>query len=54
MEDYQLGKDASFEEGLVKEWRKYLPGGRKHHLWLAYIHDVPWPEDRSDITVVKT
>ncbi len=32
----KLGKDTSFGEGLIKEWRKYLPGGSKHHLWLAY------------------
>ena len=32
----ELGKDASFEEGLIKEWRKYLPGGSKHHLWLRH------------------
>ena len=32
----QLGKDTSFEEGLLKEWRKYLSGGSKHHLWLAH------------------
>ena len=30
----QLGKDASFEEGLIKEWQKYLAGGNKHHLWV--------------------
>jgi len=34
----KLGKDPSFEEGLVKEWRKYLPGGSKHQLWVAYSH----------------
>ena len=27
----KLGKDCSFEEDLLKEWRKYLPGGRLHH-----------------------
>jgi len=35
----QLGKDASFEKELVKEWRKYLPGGSKHNLWLAYSRE---------------
>jgi len=32
----ELGKDSSFEEGLVKEWRRYLPGGAKHYRWIAY------------------
>ena len=32
----ELGKASSFEEGLVKEWRRYLPGGDKHYLWVAY------------------
>ena len=32
----RMGKDASFEEGLVKEWRRYLKGGDKRHLWVAY------------------
>lgn len=32
----KLGKNHSFEDGLVKEWRKYLPGGSKYHLWVAY------------------
>ena len=32
----RLGKDTSFEEELVKEWERYLPGGKKHHLWAAY------------------
>ncbi|MBA7607946.1 hypothetical protein ES703_15116 [subsurface metagenome] len=31
-----LGKDASFERELVKELKRYLPGGDKHHLWAAY------------------
>ena len=31
-----MGKDASFEEGLVKEWKRYLPGGDKHYLWVNY------------------
>ena len=35
----KLGKDSSFEEGLVKEWKKYLPGGSKHHLWLDYSRE---------------
>ena len=35
----QLGKDSSFEEKLIKEWRRYLPRGDKHHLWLAYSHE---------------
>lgn len=32
----KLGKDSSFEEALVKEWRRYLPGGDKRKLWVAY------------------
>ena len=32
----QLGKDASFEKGLVREWKRYLPSGDKHHLWVQY------------------
>lgn len=32
----ELGKDYSFEEELVEEWRRYLPGGDKHHLWSAH------------------
>lgn len=32
----KLGKDSSFEESLVEEWRKYLPRGSKRHLWIAY------------------
>lgn len=35
----ELGKDTSFEEGLVKEWKRYLPGGDKHHLWLDYSRE---------------
>ena len=31
-----LGKDKSYERMLVKEWKRYLPGGDKHHLWVAY------------------
>ena len=27
----KLNKDCSFEEDLLKEWRKYLPGGRFNH-----------------------
>ena len=27
------GKDASFEKALIKEWKNYLHGGTKHHLW---------------------
>jgi len=34
-----LGKDKSYERMLVKEWKRYLPGGNKHHLWLAYSHE---------------
>ena len=32
----RLGKDASFEKGLVKEWKRYLEGGDKHHLWIQH------------------
>ena len=32
-----LGKDASLEKSLVKEWRKYLPGGSKYNVWLEYV-----------------
>jgi len=32
----QLGKDAKFEKGLVREWKRYLPGGDKHHLWVQH------------------
>ena len=32
----ELGIDASFEKSLVKEWKRYLPGGDKHHLWLRH------------------
>ena len=32
----ELGEDASFERELVKEWKRYLPGGDKHHLWLQH------------------
>ena len=34
----ELGKDASFEEGLIAEWKDWLPGGSKRHLWIAYSH----------------
>lgn len=34
----ELGKDASFERSLVEEWRRYLPGGDKHHLWLSHSY----------------
>jgi len=34
----QLGKDASFEKELIKEWRRYLRGGDKHHLWLSHSY----------------
>lgn len=37
----QLGKDTSFEKELVREWRKYLPGGSKYNLWLAYSREGP-------------
>ena len=29
----KLGKDMSYEKECVKNWRKYLPGGKYHHLW---------------------
>ena len=29
----KMGKDAKFEEALVKEYKRYLPGGDLHHLW---------------------
>ena len=32
----KLGNDTSSEEGLIKEWEKYLPGGSKYHLWIAH------------------
>lgn len=32
----KLGKDTHFEESLLKEWRQYLPGGSKYHLWVGY------------------
>ena len=35
----KLGKNASFEEALVKEWQRYLKGGDKHDLWLAYSRE---------------
>ncbi len=28
----KLGKDAKFEESLVKEYKRYLPGGDKYYL----------------------
>ena len=28
VERKKLGKDCSFEEDLLKEWKKYLPSGR--------------------------
>uniref|UniRef100_A0A6H1ZQD4 Uncharacterized protein n=1 Tax=viral metagenome TaxID=1070528 RepID=A0A6H1ZQD4_9ZZZZ len=31
-----LGKDKSYERMLVKEWRLWLPGGPKYHLWLDH------------------
>jgi len=34
----QLGKDASFEEGLVRSWQEYLPGGSKHYRWLSHSY----------------
>ena len=36
----QLGKDASFEKGLVEEWKKYLPDGVKRHLWLQHSYSA--------------
>lgn len=32
------GEDARFEQELVKEYKRYLPDGNKHHLWLQYTH----------------
>lgn len=32
----KMGKDATFEQELIKEWKKYLPEGSKHYLWLKY------------------
>ena len=32
----KMGKDASFEKGLVKEWKRYLPGGDKHSEWVKH------------------
>ena len=32
------GEDVKFEEDLVKEYKRYLEGGDKHHLWLEYAH----------------
>ncbi len=32
----ELGKETSFEESLVKEWGRYLPGGDKYFLWLRH------------------
>ena len=37
----QLGKDTSFEEGLLKECREYLPGGSKHHLLGQSVEPTP-------------
>jgi len=49
----ELGKDYSFEEGLAKEWRKYLPGGTKHHLWIAYSASAAKADDARRGAVVE-
>ena len=36
----RMGKDASFEKGLVREWKRYLPGGDKHHLWVKHSYST--------------
>jgi len=46
----QMGKDASFEEGLVKEWRKYLPGGSKHHMWVQHAFSGRRPTKAGEAT----
>ena len=33
----KLGKDMSYEKDCVKNWRRYLKGGKLHHKWLQYI-----------------
>jgi len=48
----RLGKDASFEMELVEAWREWLPGGRKHHLWLKHSANVaPWPKERHGVSL---
>ena len=36
----RMGKDASFEKGLVREWKRYLPGGDKHDLWVKHSYST--------------
>ena len=36
----RIGKDASFEEDLVKEWKLYLPGGSKRHIWVKHSYSL--------------
>ena len=32
----KAGKDMSYEKSLVKNWRKYLPEGKYHYLWVKH------------------
>jgi len=48
-----MGKDTSFEEGLIEAWREYLPGGSKHHLWLHYSRPGNFGRDPEGIHLVK-
>jgi len=32
----KAGKDMSYEKSLVKNWRRYLPDGTLHHLWMKH------------------
>jgi len=36
----RIGKGASFEEDLVKEWKLYLPGGSKRHIWVKHSYSL--------------
>jgi len=49
----KLGKDTSFEEELVKEWRRYLKGGDKHHLWVAHSMSAFYKEKALKSPQVK-
>ena len=35
-EGEEAGKDMSYEKDCVKNWKRYLPGGKYHHLWVKH------------------
>jgi hypothetical protein len=41
------GKDTTFERELIKEWRRYLPGGDKNSLWLTHTEAGPGTESQN-------